>query len=650
MNSAFLNRTQDGAAAWEPLSHADNDAYPKAARPGSGAYSEIPQICGHELFERQVAHDPDAVALVFGQTRMSYRELNERANRVAHFLRRSGVGPDVLVGICLRRSPAMAVAMLAVWKAGGAYVPMDPEYPPERLAFMIQDAQTRLLLTEENCRPLLGAFPGQAIYLDTDAALLDRESGGNLPPVSGPADLAYVMYTSGSTGQPKGAMILHRGLVNYLSWAKDAYAVEPGRSAPVHTSFSFDLTVTSLFVPLVAGGSVELLPEDVGAQNLVAALLRAGERSLLKLTPSHLDLLSQQIGPEKIAGLARCLVIGGENLVGESLRIWRDLAPDTRLFNEYGPTETVVGCCVHEVLPTDPFTGSVPIGRPIANTQLYVLDANLQPVADGEQGELYIGGAGVGRGYWNRPELSAERFLADPFCGEPDARMYKSGDLARWRADGIMEYLGRTDDQVKIRGYRIELGEIEAAVAALPGVRSCAVAAREDEAGKKRLVAYLVAQDGKASSTEELRAALKATLPDHMVPVQFVYLDALPLTPNGKADRRALPEPERVVARPADGNQPATKTEQAVAAIWSELFKVPSPGLHDDFFDMGGDSLTGVGLLVRVKATFGVNLELASLFERSTIAGLAQVIDMLVLTTPGAAPAAGSEQREEFDL
>jgi amino acid adenylation domain-containing protein len=645
MNDAFLDGTVVGATVWEPLSRAD-----KGAQPGSGAYSEFPQICGHELFERQVAHDPDAIALVFAGKRMSYRELNRGANRVAHFLRRSGVGPDVLVGICLRRSPAMVVAMLAVWKAGGAYVPMDPEYPPERLSFMIQDAQTRLLLTEENCRPLLESFSGQAIYLDTDAATLDREPADNLAPLTGPADLAYVMYTSGSTGQPKGAMITHRGLVNYLWWAKDAYAVEPGRSAPVHTSFSFDLTVTSLFVPLMAGGSAELLPEDVGAQSLVAALQRAGERSLLKLTPSHLDLLSQQIGPEKIAGLARCLVIGGENLVAESLRIWRDLAPDTGLINEYGPTETVVGCCVHEVLPTDPFTGSVPIGRPIANTQLYVLDANLHPVAHGETGELYIGGAGVGRGYWNRPALTAERFLPDPFGGDLGAQMYKSGDLARWRSDGILEYLGRSDDQVKIRGYRIELGEIEAAIAALPSVLSCAVAAREDEPGKKRLVAYLVAQDGQTSSADELRAALKATLPDHMVPAQFVYLGALPLTPNGKADRRALPEPERVAVRPTNGRRPTTKTEQAVTAIWSELFKVPSPGLDDDFFDMGGDSLTGVGLLVRVKATFGVNLELASLFERSTISGLAQVIDMLMLTTPGAASETGSEQREEFDL
>ncbi len=279
-----------------------------------------------------------------------------------------------------------------------------------------------------------------------------------------------------------------------------------------------------------------------------------------------------------------------------------------------------------------------------------MLDANLQPVADGETGELYIGGAGVGLGYLNRPALTAERFLPDPFSEDPDARMYKSGDLARWRADGILEYLGRTDDQVKIRGYRIELGEIEAAVATLPGVRSCAVAAREDDAGKKRLVAYLIAQDSQVSSSEELRAGLRTALPEHMIPAQFVYLDMLPLTPNGKVDRRALPEPERVTAAPANGSEPVTKTEQALAAIWSDLFKRPSPGRHEDFFDLGGDSLTGVGLLVRVQATFGVNLELASLFDRSTIAGLAEVIDMLVLTTPGAAHVAGSEPRVEFDL
>src|SRR6202165_182781 len=392
--------------------------------------AEFPQVCAHELFEQQVARDPGAVALVFGEQQVSYRELNERANRVAHHLRKRGVGPDVLVGICFDRSPEMVVALLAVWKAGGAYVPLDPAYPAERLSFMIGDAQTHVLLTEEKCRRLFASAGDKAIYLDSDWPMLGQEAGDNPASIASPSNLAYVMYTSGSTGKPKGAMILHRGLVNYLWWAIKAYAVEPGRSVPVHTSVSFDLTVTSLYTPLLAGGKVELLPEDVAAQNLVAALLRAGDRSLVKITPAHLELLSHQINKKQAAGMSRTFVIGGENLLAESLRLWRDAAPATRLINEYGPTEAVVGCCVYEGQPAGSRSGAVDMGRPIANTQLYVLDSSLQAVAPGVMGELYIGGAGVARGYLNRPELTAERFLTDPFSSMPDARIYKTGDLA----------------------------------------------------------------------------------------------------------------------------------------------------------------------------------------------------------------------------
>jgi amino acid adenylation domain-containing protein len=612
--------------------------------------TDFPQVCAQELFERQVARTPDSVALVFGTQRITYRELNERANRVAHFLRRSGVGPDILVGVCVRRSPQMVIAALAAWKAGGAYVPLDPEYPPERLLFMLRDARTRLLLTEESCRSLLSSFEGQALVMDTDWPMLSRETGENPTTIAKTSDLAYVMYTSGSTGQPKGAMIVHSGLVNYLSWAIKAYAVEPGCSTPVHTSFAFDLSVTSLFVPLMAGGVVELLAEEVGAQHLLAALLRDGDRNLVKITPSHLDLLSQQIPENRAAGMTRTLVIGGENLLAEGLQFWRDLAPGTRLINEYGPTETVVGCCVHEVGPADPVTGPIPIGRPIANTLLYVLDAELQPVPKGEAGELYIGGAGVARGYLNRPELTAERFLRDPFAGVSGARMYKSGDLARCRPDGIWEYLGRTDDQVKIRGYRIELNEVEAILAAEPSLRSCAVVAREDEPGKRRLVAYLVSRDETRRSTAEIRAFMKERAPDYMVPAQFVYVDSLPLTPNGKIDRISLPVPLRELSGEETKTEGMTDTQKSVAAIWCDLFKVTGVGLNDDFFDLGGDSLTGVALLLHVKETFGVELQLASLFEQSTIAGLAQSIDLLVLGNSEAGSAAGLEQQEEIEL
>jgi amino acid adenylation domain-containing protein len=527
-------------------------------------------------------------------------------------------------------------------------VPLDPAYPKERLSFMIEDAQPLVLLTEKKCLPLLSTPGDKVVCLDTDWPMLSQNTGDNPAPIAGPANLAYVMYTSGSTGKPKGAMILHRGLVNYVWWAIRTYPVEPGYSVPVHTSISFDLTVTSLYTTLLGGGKVELLPEDVGAQNLLAALLRAGNRGLVKITPAHLELLSSQIGPDQSAGVARAFVIGGENLLAETLQLWRDHAPSTRLFNEYGPTETVVGCCVHEVQAADPRSGSVSIGRPIANTQLYVLDENMRPVAPGVIGELFIGGVGVGLGYLNRAELTAERFLPDRFSGVSGTRLYRSGDLARYRSDGTLEYLGRADDQVKIRGYRIELGEIEATLAAEPNVQACAVLAREDEPGNKQLVGYVVSRKGEVADTEELQAFLETRLPEYMVPAQFVFLDALPLTPNGKVDRKALPAPSK--ARAGEGGPPQTETEKSVAAIWSELLRVDGIGVQDDFFDLGGQSMTAVGLVARLRATFDVNLELATLFERPTIAGLSEAIDMLVLTNHQFASRSSSGAREEFEL
>jgi amino acid adenylation domain-containing protein len=517
--------------------------------------TDLPEVCAHQLFEREVARHPDAVAVAWRGQQLTYGELNRRANQVAHFLRARGVGPDVLVGVALERTPELVIALLGVWKAGGAYVPLDPAYPPQRLAFMVGDADVRVLLTVSRCRHLFPAVKDRALCMDADWAVLSRESGDDPAPSALPSNLAYVMYTSGSTGQPKGAMILHRGLVNYLTWAAGEYGVRPGGSVPVHTSVSFDLTVTSLFVPLMGGGQVELLPEDVGAQNLLEALRAGRDRILVKITPSHLELLGQQLSAAEADGMARTLVIGGESLLAEHLTLWRDAAPATRLINEYGPTETVVGCCIYEVQPADPRNGPMPIGRPIANTRLDVLDAELQPVPPGEVGELYVGGAGVARGYLNRPELTAERFLPDPFAGAGAARMYKTGDLARYREDGVLECLGRADDQVKVRGYRVELGEIEAALAGHPEVRSCAVVAREDVPGIKDLAGYVVPRERRPPATEDLRAFLKERLPEWMVPMQYVFLDAFPLTPNGKVDRRALvaAPPGRAPAAPAGG-------------------------------------------------------------------------------------------------
>ncbi len=361
-------------------------------------------------------------------------------------------------------------------------------------------------------------------------------------------------------------------------------------------------------------------------------------------------MLGQQIMPGQAAGLSRSFVIGGENLLAETLELWRSAAPKTRLFNEYGPTETVVGCCVHEVTDADPHSGSVPIGRPIANTQLYILDEALKPLPPGTTGELYIGGVGVARGYLNRPELTAERFLTDPFSNAPGARLYKTGDLARYRADGTLEYLGRTDDQVKVRGYRIELGEIEATLAAHAKVQSCAVTAREDDPGHKQLVAYITSAGGDGASAEELRTFLKEELPDYMVPARFVFLDSLPLTINGKVDRKALPAPPARPAALANGGMPRTETEKVIAAFWSELLHVDGIGIEDDFFDLGADSMTAVALVARLRDAFGCEPGLAVLFERPTIAGISELVDVFALTSRGPDSAAAAIEREEFEL
>jgi amino acid adenylation domain-containing protein len=445
----------------------------------------------------------------------------------------------------------------------------------DRLSFMVKDAAVKVLLTDNKHKPLFASVKAEVICLDSDWPVIAKESAENLKPAATPSNLAYVMYTSGSTGTPKGVMILHSGLVNYLTWAIKTYAVQPGGSVPVHTSISFDLTVTGLYPPLLAGGRVEILSEAWGGQSLVEALRDGKDRSLVKITPAHLELLNQQIKPEEAPGSTKVFVIGGENLLAESLHLWRKFAPATRLINEYGPTETVVGCCTYEVKAGDPESGSVPIGRPIANTQLYILDRYRNPVPVGIIGELYIGGAGVARGYLNRPELNEERFLADPFSSHSGARMYRTGDLARYRPDGILEYLGRVDNQVKVRGYRIELGEIEATLAGEPRVKSCAVLVREDVPGNKQLVGYVVPRGDSSPTAEDLREFLKLKLPEYMAPAQFVFLHSIPLTQNGKVDRKALPAPSLGEA-PAGGESasPRTETQKALAEIWVILLKI----------------------------------------------------------------------------
>ncbi|HEX6733656.1 MAG TPA: amino acid adenylation domain-containing protein [Azonexus sp.] len=608
-----------------------------AARDWLAGSTEFPNRCAHELFEQQAARTPDAVALVHAGQAMRYRELNARANQVARHLWRRGAGPESLVGVCLNRSPDLLVALLGVWKAGAAYVPLDPGDPPERLAFMVRDAELRLMLSERRCRGLFAPGTVETLCLDADWPTIAQERSGNLAAAVTPANLAYVMYTSGSTGQPKGAMIVHGGLVNYLCWAIGAYGLEADAAVVVHSSVAFDLTVTSLYPPLLVGGQVELLGEDDGARHLVAALRQGKGRSLLKITPAHLDLLAQQLGPAEMAQVARTVVIGGEQLFAERLRPWRRHAPHARLINEYGPTETVVGCCTYELRADDPDSGPVPIGRPIANTRLYVLDPAFHPLPPGVTGELYIGGIGVARGYLNRPELTRERFVADPFSSHPDARLYRTGDLARYRADGILEYVGRADDQVKLLGFRIEPGEIEAHLAAHPDVAACAVAVRESAGGERRLIAYVVPRRPAEPGAGQLRDFLARHVPHYMLPARFVTLPQLPLTRNGKIDRNALPAPS--AAAPADGDRrgPRDAVEQTLASIWRELLDVPTIGIDDDFFDLGGHSLLALKAVSRLRDAFGVDLRIETLFHHPTIAALAAVLNA-GSTVPGPPP------------
>ena len=589
--------------------------------------------CLHQLFAAQVARTPDADAVIFGDQRLTYRELDRRANQLAHRLQALGVGPDVLVGLCVERSPEMMVGLLGILKAGGAYVPLDPSYPPERLAFMLADSRAPILLAMRATRAELPAYTGTLVCLDTDWETISQEPHEPPHNQATPDNLAYVIYTSGSTGTPKGVAIEHRGLVNYLHWGIKAYAVEAGCGAPVHSSIAFDLTITGLFAPLLVGRPTWLLPEDASIEALSTLLQQETNFSLIKITPAHLQLLSQQLRPEDVAGRTRMFVIGGENLTAEAIAFWEKFAPDTVLINEYGPTETVVGCCVYRVPRGMHATGSIPIGRPIANTQLYILDDDRLPVAVGTAGELYIGGAGVARGYLNRPDLTAERFLPDPFSGAPGARLYKTGDLARYLPDGTIEYLGRLDDQVKIRGFRIEPGEIISVLNGHPAVRSSHVAAHEQRAGDVRLVAYIVPTPGYDVTADVLQTFLGEYLPEYMVPTAFVHIDTLPLTPNGKVDRYALPAPdERNTMRASSGSGPLTPIQERLAGIVAAVLGLESVGVDDDFFLLGGHSLLGVQLISRIRDTFGVELRLLTVFEAPTVTELSDQIERIHLS------------------
>ncbi|WP_375743996.1 non-ribosomal peptide synthase/polyketide synthase [Corallococcus interemptor] len=573
----------------------------------------FPEACMHSLFEAQVRRAPDAVAAVFEGTHLTYAQLDARANQLAHALRRRGVGPEVRVALSVERSLDVVVGLLGILKAGGAWVPVDPLLPRERLAFMLEDSAAQVLVTQQ---PLVDRFPealhARALCLDAERAALVQEPTD--APATGvtSANMAYLLYTSGSTGTPKGTAVEHRSVANLVTHEAVAYGIGPGSRVLQFASLSFDLSVEEIFTTLCNGATLVLAPlEKLMPGAPLPLLLREQELSVVSLTPAALAATSSEGLPA-----VRTVISGGEALPVDVVARW---APGRRLLNTYGPTEATVIATLGEVVAD----GNVPsIGKPLANVRVYVLDAHGQPVPVGVRGELHIGGVGVARGYAGRPGLTAERFIPDTFSSTPGARLYRTGDVVRWRADGQLDFVGRIDAQVKVRGFRIELGEVENALRAAPAVKDAVVLAREDAPGDKRLVAYVV---GESLDVSALRAHLKQHLPEYMVPAAFVPLEALPLTSNGKVDRKALPAPDTSVLRASQSYEaPATPLEEKLAALWSEVLRVPTVGRTDNFFELGGHSLLATQLVARVRAALDVELPLRALFEAPTIAALAE--------------------------
>jgi amino acid adenylation domain-containing protein/non-ribosomal peptide synthase protein (TIGR01720 family) len=625
--SVLARLTADPAAAHDGAALLAEGDLQRLQEWSGGAPARGAQAAGvQELIARQAARTPEAAAVIHGGRLLTCGELETAVRRLALRLRAAGVGPETRVAVFLDRSPEMLIALLAVLRAGGAFVPLDPGHPDARHALVLEDAGAPLALTSAALAERIAGLGPRPVLVERDGGggetegETEGEAAGEAPAGGSGGGLAYVLYTSGSTGRPKGVMVSHDAFLHYLLWSVEAYRAEEGTGAPVHSPVAFDLTLTSLFAPLLAGRAVELLADESGVEALAAALRPDADFGLVKLTPAHLDALGTVLRPEQAAA-ARTLVIGGEALRAESLAFWRQHAPAVRCVNEYGPTETVVGCCVYEVRAGDAESGPVPIGRPIAGTRLSVLDPLLAAVPPGTPGELLIGGGGLARGYLGRPDLTAERFLPDPFSGELGARLYRTGDRVRYLPDGNLEYLGRLDGQVKIRGHRIETGEVEAVLGQHPEVRAAVVQVRDSPAGR-RLVAWVVGRGGVPLETAELRAFVRGRLPEPMVPALFAVLPELPLTPNGKVDRAALSEPE------ADRDEasyaaPSTPFEEVVAALWSEVLGVERVGVDEDFFALGGHSLLAMRIVARLRPTFGVDLPLRDLFEHPTVASLA---------------------------
>jgi amino acid adenylation domain-containing protein len=578
--------------------------------------ADTPQATIAQLFERQAALTPEAVAVISKGRRLTYRELEQRSNQLARHLQHLGVGPDILTGIAVERSVEMMVGLLAILKAGGAYVPIDPSFPPQRIALMIEDSQAPVILATEQTRSRLPETARRIVLIDGDSAAVEKNAADPVSSTASAQNLAYVIYTSGSTGRPKGVMIEHRNVANFFVGMDAVIGPAAGVWLAV-TSISFDISVLELFWTLARGFQVVIHGDD-GTQT-IAESIQDHAVTHMQCTPSLVRLIS--VGPGGLMSLGRLekLLLGGEAL---PLALARQLRQVFRgeMYNMYGPTETTIWSTTSRIGENP---DSISIGKPIVNTQVYVLDHMLRPVDAGETGELFIGGEGVVRGYWQRPELTAERFLEDPFLH--GNRMYRTGDIARFLPDGSLDFLGRADFQVKLRGFRIEIGEIEAALESQAGVAQAVVVARDFKPvggiEDKRLVAYVVPKAAAVLKTASLRIALSAALPEYMVPSSFVMLDSLPLTANGKIDRNALPNP--VEETETVEELPRNELERVISQTWKEALGVGHVGLHRNFFDLGAHSLMVAEVHMKLQQLLGPEISLLELFQFPTVSALA---------------------------
>jgi amino acid adenylation domain-containing protein len=604
----------------------------------------------HELFEEQAARTPAAEAVRHEGRALSYAQLEASANRLAAQLLARGVGPNGLVGICAERSVEMVIGVLAILKAGGAYLPLDPNYPAERLQYMLEDAAPLLVLTQA---PLLSALPPTSAPVLTIEALLQAPFDAAAPSRSlsarDPRNLVYVIYTSGSTGHPKGTAMSHGAMVNLIEWHRRSLPLSAGQRVLQFAALSFDVAFQEIFSTLCTGGTLVMLDEYVRRDaRALLQLLEAQSIERLFVPPLMLQSLAEcfKAQPSVPRGLKEVITAGEQLRISpEIIELFRQL-PGCRLHNHYGPTETHVVTALTLTGEPSSWPALPSIGRPIANTQIYLLDGHRQPVPVGVSAEIYIAGANVARGYLDRAALTEARFVRDPFSADPQARMYRTGDVGRWRADGTIEYLGRNDDQVKLRGYRIELGEIERQLARYAAVREAAVIAREDVPGEKRLVAYVTLRAGDAPSVEQLRAHLKSALPDYMVPSAFVTLEQLPLTPSGKLDRRSLPLPPSQAYASERYEAPDGEIEQTLAQIWQDLLQLERVGRQDDFFDLGGHSLLATQVIARLESAFSVEMPMRYVFTYPCLNQLAEQVHELRRTQLRERLAGGGEELE----